>query len=135
MIHKYGFKLGIYEDNKSLLRLVNVYSVKNSAQKTLVLGKIEGKRRKGWQRMIWLDGITDSMDMNLSKLQEMVKDMGAWHAAIYGVTKSRTQLSNSTATTLYINEYIYRNTCLHIYTSLHIICTINSTRYMSISRS
>ena len=129
--------LEFYEGNNSLLRLINVYSVKNSVQKTLMLGKIEGKRRKGWQRMRWLDGITDSMDMNLSKLWETVKDIRAGHAEIHGVTKSRTRLSNSTTTTLYINKYIctYRNTCLHIHTYLHIICTINSTRYISVSRS
>ena len=60
---------------------------------TLMLGKIEGMRR-GWQRMRWLDGITDSKDMNLSKLQEMVKDRGVWRAAVYGDAKSRTRLSN-----------------------------------------
>ena len=69
-----------------------------SLEKTLMMGKIEGKRRRGWQRMRWLDSITNSMDMNLSKLQEIVKDRGAWHADIHGVTKSQTQLSDFTFT-------------------------------------
>ena len=86
--------IGRTDAEAEVLKLCLLMWRANSLEKTLMLGKIEGKWRRVWQRITWLDSISDSMNMSLSKLQEIVKDRGAWWAAVHGVAKSWTQLSN-----------------------------------------
>ena len=96
----------------------------DSLEKTLMLGKIEGGRRKGWQRMSWLDGVTEVMDLSLSKLWELVMDREAWHAAGCGVAKSQTQLSDWTELNAQTHMPTYTHTELQLTPERHAACWV-----------
>ena len=99
-------------DTEALI-LCHLMQRADSLEKTLMLGKIEGRRRRGWQRMRWLDDITDLMDMSLRKLQEWVMGREAWHDAVHGITKSRTRLSDWTELPLQSHQLPWVKTLHH----------------------
>ena len=86
--------------------------IADSFEKTLILGKIEGRGKRGWQRMRWLDGTTDSLEMNLGELRELVMDREAWHAVIHAIAKSRTPLSHWTELNISVTHLSGGSTCL-----------------------